>query len=60
VERRWALVWEEIEEDEETARRIREDPEKWVPVSFEKSVKEMTGRFLETLKEAAARGLALP
>jgi len=26
-------VWEEVEEDQETARRIRENPERWWPPS---------------------------
>ncbi len=29
VEERWALVWEDVEEDSETSRRVREDPTNW-------------------------------
>ena len=29
VDDRWALEWDEIDEDEETGRSIREDPEEW-------------------------------
>ncbi len=29
VEERWALVWEDVEEDPETSRRVREDPTNW-------------------------------
>ena len=53
VERRWALVWEEVEENLETARRIREDPEGWVPLSYGADVRELNGRFLEFMKEQA-------
>ena len=54
VERRWALVWEEVEENEETARRIRKDPEGWMPVSYESEVQELDGRFLEVMMDEAA------
>jgi hypothetical protein len=36
VEEQWALVWEEVEEDEETARRVRADPENWEPLSVDR------------------------
>jgi hypothetical protein len=36
VEERWALVWEDVEEDAETARRVREDPEGWQPLSVDR------------------------
>ena len=29
VEESWALVWEDVEEDPETSRRVREDPTNW-------------------------------
>lgn len=29
VEERWALNWEDVEEDPETSRRVREDPTNW-------------------------------
>ena len=35
VEERWALEWEDIEEDTEAARRISEDPESWIPPSWD-------------------------
>ena len=35
VDDRWALEWDEIGEDEETARRLREDPEALLPSSYE-------------------------
>ena len=54
VERRWALVWEEIEENEETARRVRRDPDDWVPVSYDREIEELDGRFLEVMKDEAA------
>ncbi len=57
VERRWALVWEEVQENEETARRIRANPQDWVPVSFDQDVEELTPRFLDLMREEAARGL---
>ena len=40
VDDRWALERDEIGEDEETARRLREDPEAWVPSSHEGSPSE--------------------
>ena len=38
VEERWALVWEEVEEDAETARRVRADPEDWQPMSVDRTL----------------------
>lgn len=29
VEERWALVWEDVQEDSETTQRVREDPTNW-------------------------------
>jgi hypothetical protein len=49
--------WEEIEEYPETAKRIREDPEGWVPVSYEEEIEDVGGRFREIMKEQAERGL---
>ena len=34
-EERWALVWERVEENPETARRIRNDPETRILVSWQ-------------------------
>ena len=36
VEERWALVWEDVEEDSETAGRVRADPEDWQPMSVDR------------------------
>ena len=47
-----ALVWEEIEEDAETARRIRDDPDDWVPASYDKEMQN-SGQLLEVLKGEA-------
>jgi hypothetical protein len=58
VDDRWALVWEEVEEDAETARRVREDPEDWVAVSYEEQWHDLRGRFLEMLKDEARRARA--
>ena len=57
MERRWALAWEETEENPETARRIGEDPEGWVPVSHEQDWQGLSARFLEIMKEQAGKGL---
>ncbi len=57
VDRRWALVWEDVEEDAETARRIRDDPGDWVPPSYDRKMDELGGRLLEVLKGEAERGL---
>ena len=46
VDERWALVWEDVEEDPETARRVREDPEYWQPVSVDRM---LAGRSWEEL-----------
>ena len=36
VEERWALVWEEVEEDRGTELRVRLDPENWEPLSVDR------------------------
>ncbi len=59
VDKDRALVWEEIEEDAETARRIRDDPEHWVPASCDQ-VMENSGQLLEILKGEAATGPPRP
>ncbi len=51
--RRWAPVWEEVEESVETARGIRDDLEEWLRVSFQEEISELSGRFLERTKEWA-------
>ncbi len=55
VPHRLALVWEEVPENEETARRIREDPEHFVPASWDGSPGEGTSSFLELVKKYAAK-----
>lgn len=55
VDNRWALVWEEVEEDAETARRVRADPEGWVPVSYDEEWHDLRDRFLEMMKDEARR-----
>ncbi len=52
VERRWALIWQEVEENAETARRIREDPEDWWPSAYDHD-RQFRDRFLEMAKERA-------
>ena len=55
VEPRWALVWEDIEENLETARRVRQDPESWVPVSFEAEYQELDEGFLDMMTAEVLR-----
>jgi hypothetical protein len=55
VDDRWALVWEEVEEDAETARRVRADPEGWVAVSHDEEWHDLRGRFLDIMKDEARR-----
>ena len=56
VDKARALVWEEIEEDAETARRIRDDPDDWVPVSHDGALDELSSRLLEVLNGEAEKG----
>jgi hypothetical protein len=56
VDRVRALVWEEIEEDTETAHRIRDDPDDWVPASCDQEMNN-SGQLLDILKGQAGRGL---
>ncbi len=58
VEERWALVWEEVEEDAETARRVREDPANWQPPSVDPM---LGGRSLADLyREAVGEAFSSP
>ena len=57
VDKGWALVWEEVEENAETARRIREDPADCVPASYDREMEGLGNGPLEVLKGEAARGL---
>ena len=58
TERRWALVWEDVQENPETARRIREDPEGWVPVSYQQDVEQIGDCFVRD--DAGAGGRRTP
>lgn len=44
-----------LEEDAETARRVRADPEGWVAVSYDEEWHDLRGRFLEMMKDEARR-----
>ena len=57
VAKGWALVWEEVEENAETARRIREDLADWVPASYDREMEGLGNGLLALLKGEAARGL---
>ena len=36
LEERWALVWEHVEEDPETSRRVRENPTNWASMPVDR------------------------
>ena len=38
VDERWCVEWDDIEQDAETAHRIREHPQGWVPASWDNFV----------------------
>jgi hypothetical protein len=57
VDERWALVWEEIEENPETARCIREDPQEWAPLCYEQDISELRDSLVDYLKGLAREGL---
>ncbi|MFQ6028956.1 MAG: hypothetical protein ACE5Q6_15860 [Dehalococcoidia bacterium] len=57
VDERWALVWEEVEENEETARRVRESPEGLIPVCYERGLANLEDDLVEHLKDLARDGL---
>jgi hypothetical protein len=57
VDKRWALVWEDIAENPETARRIREDPQGWTPLCYEQDIAELTDDMADYLKGLAREGL---
>jgi len=57
VEDRWALEWDEIDEDKETAKRIREDPVDWTPASHEHDLERLKGSLLDHLKGLASAEL---
>ena len=47
VDKQWALVWEDVEENAETARRIREDPVDFIPASWVDAVESVKSGILE-------------
>jgi hypothetical protein len=57
VDERWALVWEDIEENPETARCIREDPQEWTPLCYEQDISELGDSPVDYLKGLAREGL---
>jgi hypothetical protein len=57
VDERWALVWEDIAENPETARRIREDPQEWTPLCYEQDLAELPDDMVDYLKGLAREGL---
>jgi len=54
VEDRWALCWDEIEENPGTASQLRADPENWLPVSYGEQIKVAKADLLDDLKTLAA------
>ena len=50
VEDRWALNWQEIDEDEDAACRVRKDPEDWILSQTELAA---DGDLLDKYKEVA-------
>ena len=48
---RWALEWDEVEEDEETRRHIRDDPQEWI--SRWGQDEDMHDRLLEHFSEVS-------
>jgi hypothetical protein len=57
VDERWALVWEDIEENPETARRIQEDPQGWMPICYEQDLAELPDDMVDYLRALAWEGL---
>ncbi|HZA23901.1 MAG TPA: hypothetical protein VFA32_15085 [Dehalococcoidia bacterium] len=57
VDERWALVWEEIAENPETAKRIREDPQGWMPICYEQDLAELPDDMVDYLRGLAWEGL---
>jgi hypothetical protein len=51
------LVWEDIAENPETARRIREDPQEWTPLCYEQDLAELPDDMVDYLKGLAREGL---
>ena len=57
VDERWALVWEDIAENPETARRIQEDPQGWMPICYEQDLAELPDDMVDYLRGLAWEGL---
>jgi hypothetical protein len=57
VDERWALVWEGIAENPETAKRIREDPQEWTPLCYQQDIAELGDSLVDYLKGLAREGL---
>ena len=55
VDKRWALVWEDVVENAETARRIRHDPVDFIPASWVDAVESAKSGILEHLKDLARK-----
>ena len=49
--------WEDVEENPETARRVREDHENWIPVCYERSLANLGDELVDHLKNLAREGL---
>jgi hypothetical protein len=56
VEYRWALVWEEVEENEEVARQIHENPKSLVPALLERVAGDRGTCFLDYVKSFVGGG----
>ena len=54
VEDRWALEWDEIEEDPEIAKRIRKDPDEWASTM---SGDGLSNEMFDHFKSVAKKGL---
>jgi hypothetical protein len=56
VDDRWALVWEDIEENAETLRRIRETPLEFIPSSWDnKQYQSIKSTVLKLMKDIARK-----
>jgi hypothetical protein len=50
VDERWQLVWEDVEANSETGRRIREAPEKFTPASWDSAAESLPSSIRDFLK----------
>jgi len=55
VDKRWALVWEDLEESAEAAQRIREHPVDFIPSSWADALDSAKSYILEHLKGLARK-----